>query len=229
MMFLNYYVKPILTKCLFPRNFHTNMPQPQLQLQPQSNYNSLLGIYNDLVTYYQVPPIMKLPPYLINRYNSESDYNNEICKISKINGKMQQKHRLICLDGQIVNGVEIADLYDINNKYLYHIKRDTKNIRVLSSQLANSALLLNYYANMLTASQPHHHNNKSDKLYDDLDKYVKSNKIDVLNTTYVFGIIIPKNYKLQNISINSRLSIGITCRILSSLNLKYYIDFIPQV
>ena len=61
------------------------------------------------------------------------------------------------------------------------------------------------------------------------NKYVKNNKIDVLNTTYVFGIIIPKNYKLQNISINSRLSIGITCRILSSLNLKYYIDFIPQV
>jgi hypothetical protein len=176
-----------------------------------------------------VPKIIKLPPYLINRYNSESDYNNEICKISKIRGKVQQKHRLICLDGQIVNGVEIADLYDINNKYLYHIKRDTKNIRVLSSQLANSALLLNYYANMLTTTQPHHHNNKSNKLYDDLDKYVKSNKIDVLNTTYVFGIIIPKNYKLQNISINSRLSIGITCRILSSLNLKYYIDFIPQI
>ena len=76
MMFLNYYVKPILTKCLFLRNFNINIPPPQSQLQPQlqpqlqsqSNYNSLLGIYNDLVTYYQVPKIIKLPSYLINRY-----------------------------------------------------------------------------------------------------------------------------------------------------------------
>lgn len=194
----------------------------------QYNKSNILSAYNDLVKNRQMSLSLKLPCYQTKKYSNENDYNRSLKNITK--------RDLICLDGYTANNVEIADVYDRTNNYLYHIKRGTKNIRVLSSQIVNGALLLHYYQEqkyLLNNQLINQLNNQNinNKMLIDIDKYVKMHKIDIINSeyAYVFGIIIPQKYNINNISLNSQLSIGITCNILRSLNIKYYIDFIPQI
>ena len=207
------------------------------------NKSNIIISYNDLIVNRQIPISLKLPYYLSNKYLNENDYNRSLNNISN--------RDLICLDGYTSNNIEIADIYDRTNNYLYHIKRGTKNIRILSSQIVNSALLLHYYkdyqdyqiyhkknlltnqniSNISNINNINNINNISNKILIDIDKYVKTHKIDIIKSeyAYIFGIIIPSKYNINNISLNSQLSIGITCNILRSLNIKYYIDFIPQI
>ena len=187
------------------RNLNLNI---NLNINQNINKVNFIELYNDLINNRKIPLSLKLPIYQTNKYANENSYNKSLKNI--------KNRSLICLDGYTANNVEIADLYDRTNNYLYHIKRGTKNIRVLSSQIANGALLLHYYK--------HYHqyydynnignnignntdkNNNSKKLLLDIHNYVTTHKIDVINSKYkyVFGIIIPSSYNISNISYTIR-------------------------
>jgi hypothetical protein len=161
-------------------------------------------LYEDLITNKLIDNDKKLSNLICNDclnnnkkgYN-ENKYNKIICD--------NNPDKYILLDCKTVLNCEIADIYDNENLYLFHNKRN-KDLRILAIQIINGLLLLK---------------TKPDKCLDYITKY----NIDINNFKYVFGIIRER----KNITTPHILSIGLTCHILKKLNIEYYIDFIEVI
>jgi hypothetical protein len=165
------------------------------------NFNNL---YQDLITNKLIDNDKKLSNLICNDclnnnkkgYN-ENKYNKLICD--------NNPDKYTLLDCKTVLNCEIADIYDKENLYLFHNKRN-KDLRILATQIINGLLLLK---------------TKPELCLDYINEY----NIDINNFKYVFGIIKEK----ENITTPHILSIGLTCHILKKLNIEYYIDFIEVI
>ena len=165
--------------------------------------DNFLNLYNDLIENKQLDNNKKLNNFVCElclndnkKDSNENKYNKLICE--------NDKYKLT--DGKFVFNCEISDIYDIENNLLFHNKK-TSDLRVLSFQIINDALLLK--------------TSNDKKLLDYIDKF----NIDKENFKYVFGII--KNNK--NITYPNKLAIGVACHMLKKLNIDYYIDFIEYI
>lgn len=137
--------------------------------------------------------------------SSETIYNKKVC---------ENTDRFINLDTicNLTKGCEIADIYDKKNKLLFHNKKN-KDLRVLSQQVINSALILK--------------DEESSRNF--VDKY----GINISGSKYVFGIINQKQLKnksgKEQLTLKDKLALGTACYILNKLNIEYYIDFIDYI
>lgn len=144
-----------------------------------------------------------------NGKSSETVYNKKVCE--------KNKKKYILLDCVCNKGVEVADIYDIDNKLLFHNKKGA-DLRTLSIQIMLGVLTLK--------------DDTTKKEY--MDKLKKKNmenienieKIDKQNYNYVAGIINKKNSK---INYKDKLSLGITYKILKECDVKLYINKIPEL
>ncbi len=171
------------------------------------SYNKILNLYNDLIKNKQINKDHKLIPYnskdciIIKNSkeeNSETKYNELVCK---------NNSNLINLDKKNLNGCEITDIYDKQNHYLFHNKKNN-DLRILNFQIINSALIL--------------------KNNDLKQEWIKKFNIDFEipnNFKYIFGII----QKRTNLALKDKLALGIICDILNKLNIEYYIDEIQYI
>ena len=168
------------------------------------SYNNFINLYEDLKNNKLLDDNKKLSNLIFNDclnnnkngYN-ENKYNKLICD--------KNPNKYILLDCKKQDYCEIADIYDKQNKLLFHNKRN-KDLRILSSQIINGLLILK---------------TKSEICKNYINKYT----IDENNFKYVFGIIKEK----ENITTPHKLAIGLTCHILRKLNVDYYIDFIEVI
>jgi hypothetical protein len=144
----------------------------------------------------------KLPSYIIKDCsNNENKYNKLVYE--------QNKNKYILLDCKLINGCEVADLYDKENNLLFHNKKNG-DLRVLTMQIIIGALIMK---------------NKEKK-----DEYIKHlrdkeiyDKIDN-NFKYVIGII----GKNKNIAQKDKISLGLVNYILKKHNIELFIDFINE-
>ncbi len=175
------------------------------------NLKNILIKYDNLIQNKKINIDDKLIDYKVNdcktttayKKGDEGIYNKLACE--------KNNNKYICLDKLIIENIEIGDIYNIDKNIFYHNKKD-KDLRVLSSQITNSILMIrddNTLTNYL---------NKC-KLNDKIDKE-KIKKCD-----YVFGIIQER----KNISLKDKLSIGLTCLILDKINIRYYCDCIKFI
>jgi hypothetical protein len=168
------------------------------------SFDNFYKLYEDLITNKLIDNDKKLSNLICDNclnndkigYN-ENKYNKLICD--------NNPDKYTLLDCKTVLNCEIADIYDKENLYLFHNKKN-KDLRILAIQIINGLLLLK---------------TKPDKCLDFINKY----NIDINNFKYVFGIIKER----KNITTPHILSIGLTCHILKKLNIEYYIDFIEVI
>jgi hypothetical protein len=99
---------------------------------------------------------------------------------------------------------EIADIYDVQNKYLFHNKKNS-DLRVWSCQIFIGALQLK-------------NKDKTKKCID----FINTNNIDINDFKYVFGLLQERN----KIGIHNQIAIGNACFILKKLNIEYLVDLI---
>lgn len=163
------------------------------------------NIYNLFTTIKEVDKNCKLPNYkkdeCIDKNNKQSEtlYNEYVCK--------NNEKKFILLDRKIIDGCEVADIYDKENKLLFHNKKSGE-LRVLSFQIIIGALIMK----------------NKDKNKEYLD-YLKSKNINEeidQNFKYVIGIIGNK----KEIAQKDKLSLGIVKFILDKHNIELYIDYI---
>jgi hypothetical protein len=163
------------------------------------------NFYNLFTTIKEVNKNCKLPNYkkaeCIDKNNKQSEtlYNENVCK--------NNENKFILLDRKIIDGCEVADIYDKENKLLFHNKKSGE-LRILSFQIIIGALIMK--------------NREKHKEYLDYlkDKNI-NDKIDQ-NFKYVIGIIGNK----KEIAQKDKLSLGIVKFILDKHNIELYIDYI---
>jgi hypothetical protein len=165
---------------------------------------NFINLYDDLINNKLIDINKKLDIYNykdcidnIKGHSTETKYNELICK--------KNPDKYINLDIKFINNCEIADIYDKQNKLLFHNKKN-KDLRILSCQIINGALILK---------------SKIDKSL----IFIKNYNIDIDNFKYVFGIIKEKN----NITLPNKIDIGFACHILKKLNIEYYVDLIEYI
>ena len=64
--------------------------------------------------------------------SSETCYNKNVC-----NDK-----NYILLDCKLINGCEVADIYDIENKQMFHIKKLSDDLRIVGFQIIIGACII---------------------------------------------------------------------------------------
>ncbi len=141
---------------------------------------------NDIKNYKNI----KLPYIEINKLKpfkkSENLNEKKRCLEQLYNEKMSNELEFILLDRKLDSrNVELADLYDKNTKYFYHIKRYKKalNIRDVIGQIENASItFLN------------HKNNEK------FNKIITENNIvyDENNITFVLGIVMETKELTEN-------------------------------
>lgn len=209
-MYHDNYIKDTINNCkeLLLKN---NINYDFVNIINDYNYENTINKFNDLVNHKIIGNNNKLIKYdtekcktiNANKDGDEGEYNKYVCE--------SNKNKYILLDKKkCLSSIEIGDIYNIDSNLIYHNKKNN-DLRVLSSQIINSALLT-----------------RIDKY---INEYFETNKIDkkhldkMKNCEYVFGVIQQK----ENISLKDKLSLGITCIILDKLNIKYYYDCIEKV
>ena len=129
----------------------------------------------------------------------ESEYNKRVAK--------EKGLRLLDGDTQTTNGFEICDLYDPIGNIYHCVKRLSKDLRVLVIQVLNGVLCLED---------------------DTSNKIVENHKLNKINMTFSFDIILDKK-KGDELSYIYRIPIGQISLILKSRNIKTQINFIDVI
>jgi hypothetical protein len=167
--------------------------------------------FHFIALYEKIPNLKKeykLPSYNnkqcvdINHKQSETVYNNEVFETNP--------HKYILLDRNCIQGCEVADLYDKDNKLLFHNKK-WGDLRVLSLQIIIGALIM-----------------KNKDKHAEYMKYLKTKGIyDIIdhNFKYVIGVIGNKTKIAQK----DKLSLGIVNFILTQHKIELYLDNIDTV
>jgi hypothetical protein len=175
------------------------------------NYNNDFDYFNFLHNFSLIKTVdenLKLIKYNKVNCTDESDKSSETLYNKLVYNSNTQKY--IHLDLKKINGCEVADLYDMDNKLLYHIKK-RGDLRVLSFQVMIGALIM-----------------KNDEKSEEYFNYLKSKgyneKIDKNNFKYVLGII-GKNKK---INVKDRLALGFVYFVLNIHKIELLIDYIDE-
>jgi hypothetical protein len=165
------------------------------------------NFFNLFIDIKEIDRELKLPVYdkkecIDNEGNqSETIYNNLVFE--------SDENKYILLDRKILDGCEVADLYDKENKLLFHNKK-RGDLRVLSLQIIIGALIM-----------------KNKNKHQEYLSYLKKKGINELiddNFKYVIGVI--GNNK--QISQKDKLSLGIVHHFLKQHNIELFIDFINE-
>lgn len=196
----NEYIQKINTK-------FDNIINENVQIIQTFNYN-YLSFNNLFDSIKEINENFKLPLY--NKGNcidkngkqSETIYNKLVYE--------DNKAKYILLDRKLIDGCEVADLYDKENKLLFHNKK-RGDLRILAIQIIIGALIMK-------------NENKSQEYID----YLRANGINELidnRFTFVMGII-GNNKKIAQ---KDKLSLGITKHILMQHDIKLEIDYIQEI
>ncbi len=181
-------------------------------------YGEHLGILPNYYNEYSVNNIIEKYNHLISNRQLEQDdklmsYNNTDCLDGRGKNSETVYNKLVCdtnvekyinLDRRVINGCEIADIYNKQKFLLFHNKK-AKDLRTLAVQIFNGALIL-----------------KNPNI---CNQFMNCNNINS-NFKYVFGIIKKQN---EIIHFKDQLAIGNTCLILEKLGIEYYIDIINVI
>jgi hypothetical protein len=137
-----------------------------------------------------------------NNKQSETIYNSLVFH--------NNPNKYILLDRKLIEGCEIADLYDKENRLLFHNKK-CGDLRVLSLQIIIGALIMK-------------NKNKNQQFINYLiNKGIHETIAN--NFIYVIGII-GNNIKIAQ---KDKISLGIVNYILRQHNIELYIDFINEI
>ncbi len=158
----------------------------------------------------EVQDNLKLIPYIknecldTNNKSSETKYNINVCKDNKY----------INLDRKIIDTVEIADLYDKDNKCYYHNKK-IGDLRSLGFQIINGVLCI-LDENKFTEYK---------KI--NIKKDIQINNIINKDFFFIAGLIDDKKKeKKNNINYKDKIVLGIVYDMLIKKNIKFYINII---
>lgn len=169
------------------------------------DYFNFFNLFNNIK---EINQEFKLPSYnknnCIDKNNKQSEtiYNKLVFE--------NNLNKYILLDRKIIEGCEVADLYDKENKLLFHNKK-SGDLRVLSLQIMIGALIMK--------------NREKHQEYIDYLKKQGINEIIDNNFKYVIGII----GKDKKIAQKDKISLGIVKHILTQHNIELYIDFINEI
>jgi len=180
-----------------------NLMQIQCIENFKFDYFDFLRLFDEIK---EIDQNKKLPPYDTtecidtNDKQSETVYNDFVA---------EQNNKYVLLDRKIINGCEVADLYDKENKLLFHNKKEG-DTRVLSLQIIIGSLIM-----------------KNDEKRNQYIEYLKTKGItDTIDfNTFVIGIIGNK----KKIAEKDKLSLGIVNYILKKHNIEVLIDFIDKI
>jgi hypothetical protein len=168
--------------------------------------NHILDLFNELYKHKKISNSYKLIQYIKNdciehNKSSEGKYNQNVYD-SNVN-------KYILLDKKYYDNdkIEIGDIYDKTNKYIFHNKKASSSLRDLSFQIITGIIIL-----------------KQTTIPNKLQEFININNIDIYNFSYVFGIIMDKPISYMN-----KIAIGVACEILHAHNINYYIDEIEYI
>ena len=168
------------------------------------DYFNFLDLFNSIK---EIDEKFKLPPYNKNNCFDDNNKNSETIYNSLVFQNNPNKY--ILLDRKLIEGCEIADLYDKENRLLFHNKKNG-DLRVLSLQIIIGALIMKNI-------------NKKQQYIEKLKNKGINELIDN-NFIYVIGII-GNNKKIAQ---KDKISLGIVNFILIQHNIELYIDFINE-
>lgn len=166
------------------------------------NFYNLFNDIKEINNEFKLPPYNKIECIDNNNKQSETIYNKLVFENNSDN--------YLLLDRKIIDGCEVADLYDIKNKLLFHNKK-IGDLRILSLQIIIGALIMK-------------NKEKSQEYFTYLIKSGINDKIDE-NFKYVIGLI-GNNKKIAQ---KDKISLGIVNYILKKHNINLYIDFIDVI
>jgi hypothetical protein len=169
------------------------------------DYFNFLNLFNSIK---EIEKEFKLPQYNRNNCIDENNKQSETIYNSLVFHNNPNKY--ILLDRKLIEGCEIADLYDKENRLLFHNKK-CGDLRVLSLQIIIGALIMK-------------NKNKNQQFINYLiNKGIHETIAN--NFIYVIGII-GNNIKIAQ---KDKISLGIVNYILRQHNIELYIDFINEI
>lgn len=168
------------------------------------NIESLFYDIKELENHFKLPLYINKDCIDSKNKNSETVYNNLVFN--------KNPNKYVLLDRKILEGCEIADLYDKENKLMFHNKKNG-DLRVLAFQIIIGALIMK--------------NKEKNKEYLEYLKKKDINEIIDDNFKYVVGIICMKG--TTYISQKDKLSLGLVNYILKAHNIELLIDYIRVV
>lgn len=169
------------------------------------DYFDFFNLFNSIK---EIDKEFKLPPY--NRNDCIDKNNKQSETIYNLLVYQNNPNKYILLDRKIIDGCEVADLYDKENRLLFHNKK-SGDLRVLSFQIIIGALVM-----------------KDKDKNQQYSNYLKNKGINETiddNFIYVIGII-GNNKKIAQ---KDKISLGIAKYILRYHNIELYIDFINEL
>lgn len=202
--YMNKYTKKEYNKDIQQLNIicNTNIVDNELFTYDYFNFFNLFNNIKEINQEFKLPSYNKNNCVDKNNKQSETIYNELVYK--------NNKDKYILLDRKIIDGCEVADLYDKENKLLFHNKK-SGDLRVLSLQIMIGALIMK--------------NREKHQEYIDYLKKQGINEIIDNNFKYIIGII-GKDTKIAQ---KDKISLGIVNHILTQHNIELYIDFINEI
>ena len=169
------------------------------------DYFDFFNLFNSIK---EIDKAFKLPPY--NRNNCLDKNNKQSETIYNSLVFQNNPNKYILLDRKLIEGCEIADLYDKENKLLFHNKK-SGDLRVLSLQIIIGALIMK-------------NKNKNQQYIN----YLKNKGInETIDNKFIYVIgIIGNNTKIAQ---KDKISLGIVNYILRQHNIELYLDFINEL
>lgn len=169
------------------------------------DYFNFFNLFNSIK---EIDKEFKLPQY--NRNNCIDENNKQSETIYNSLVFQNNPNKYILLDRKLIEGCEVADLYDKENRLLFHNKK-SGDLRVLSLQIIIGALIMK-------------NKNKNQQYINYLKNKGINETIDN-NFIYVIGII-GNNIKIAQ---KDKISLGIVNYILRQHNIELYMDFINEL
>lgn len=202
--YINEYTKKEFNKDIQQLNIicNTNIVDNELFTYDYFNFFKLFNNIKEINQEFKLPSYNKNNCIDKNNKQSETIYNKLVSE--------NNSNKYILLDRKIIDGCEVADLYDKENKLLFHNKKSGDS-RVLSFQIIIGALIMK--------------NREKNQEYIDYLKKKGINEIIDNNFKYVIGII----GKDKKIAQKDKISLGIVKHILTQHNIELYIDFINEI
>jgi hypothetical protein len=176
------------------------------------NYDNFDFSINSFLIYYnkiqELESDKKLIPYIdINCRDSNNKSSETVYNELAVNSNSE---KYLLLDRILINNIEVADIYDKENKLLFHNKK-ANDLRTLAIQVINGALIMKD-----DEKKKEYQTILIDKGISDIDN----------NFNFVVGIIIKEGKK---ISLKDIFSLGLACFILEQKKIILYKDLIKHI